>query len=261
MGPSGGTIGDGILPDSSNPFSIPEGALEIEQSGDPFVTPEEEYILRTNLNHRRMERVSGSNETMVDAPTNNEDSLTNAVPDVTFGPQEDDTGESTPTSSEGLPQNNSIGTPTGSPTELNLPSTDQESREPSPTLSELIESAHADHDREEATPDMPSYPYNYITGPDAMWLYGFGQSYPRGPFDQSGTNFLTLAPLDQVSPQFPVHPPSSPQISIDPVLLHMDAVNFNDNGRDPMIGNPREAYVWPESPPDSKEPSDSKKGN
>ena len=228
MGASGGTIGDSILPDSGNPFSIPEGALEIEQSDDPSVTPEEEYILRTNLNLRRVERVSDSDETMIDA-TNEEDSLTNAVPDVTFGPQEDNTDAST-------------STPWGSP-----------------TLSELIESAHADHDREEATPDMPSYPYNYITGPDAMWLYDFDQSYPVGPFNQTG-NLLTLAPLDQVPPQFPMHPPSSPQIPIDPVLLHMDAVNFN-NGRDPTIRNPQDAYVRPESPHDSKKQTESKKGN
>ncbi|MCJ1265436.1 hypothetical protein MMC22_005314 [Lobaria immixta] len=176
MGASGGTIGHGILPDSGNLFSIPEGALEIEWSDEPYVTPEEECILRTNLNHRRMERVSGSDEPMVDATTNEEDSLANAVPDVTFGPQEDNTGASTPTSIEGLPQTNPTGTTIG------------------------------------------------------------------------------------FFPTVPMHPPSSPQIPIDPVLLHMDAVNFN-NGRDPTIRNPRDACVWPESPHDSKKQTESKKGN
>lgn len=129
-----------------------------------------------------------------------------------------------------------------------------------------------DHDADEATPEMPSYPYNYVTG-----LYATPPNYPYNcvtgsyatpempsrpytnyvsgsyaispynltpsPFNQTVPKLVYSSSRNMASPQFPVHPPSSPPIPIDPVLFHMDIVDFH-NRRDPNL---QDAYVWPES--------------
>ena len=170
---------------------------------------------------------------------------------------------------------------------LNLPITDRDFTLPSLMVSEVLEGRrdgdydideaapdmpsypdnsvtglHPDHDTHEATPDIPRYPYNYLPEsyttldiPSHSYNYVSGSyaispfNSAPGPFKQPAPNIFYSSSRNMAPAQFPMHPPSSsPPIPIDPVLLHMDIVNFH-NRRDPHL---QDAYVWPESPPESK---------
>lgn len=271
MGAARGAVGgEFFLPDPELPFSTSEWAVETEEPRNPFGLSEEDNILRSSLlaflqDAPSTEAVSGSDEAMVDAPANEQDSSTLAFPDITYGPQEINPGALAPAFNEDLLYGSPADTILHSvPTQLNAPSSPRwEHRQlqtPSPTLEELIESANAITDAYEATLNIPSPPGYYATGPDAMALSDLPASPPisPGPSNQTAANILTPLPLNMASPQVPAYP-SLPEITAETVLL-LDAI-FN-NGSD-SIESPQDAQQYLQDGselPDLKEPSE-REGN
>lgn len=272
MGAARGAVGgEFFLPDPELPFSTSEWAVETEEPRNPFGLSEEDNILRSSLlaylqNVPSTEAVSGSDEMMVDAPANEQDPSMLAFPDITYGPQETNPGALAPAFNEDLLDGSPADTILNSvPTQFNAPSSPRwEHRQlqtPSPTLEELIETTNAITDAYGATLNIPSPPGDYATGPDAMALSDLPTSPPisPGPSNQTAANVLTPLPLHMASPQFPVYPTSSPEITTEPVLV-LDAV-FN-NGSD-SVESPQDAQQYTgdgDQLPDSKRPSE-RKGN
>ncbi|MCJ1262432.1 hypothetical protein MMC22_002302 [Lobaria immixta] len=196
-------------------------------------------------NEGRTELVSGSEETMHDASTNEEGASTASLPDLIYGAQEIDPvlaafnniPGSVPTSS------NVLSIP---PHEHQLPAT------LSPTPTETSDSFRFE---ENATPtySYPSPPGAYHTDPYPTVLRGLPNAphSSPAPSDQRGTNIDAFR-SSPIPLQFPVDAPSSPQIPIDPALLQLDALVSNAVNPVQSIQRAeqtlRDMGVWPESP-------------
>lgn len=238
-----GALGDGLLLNSDDPFSISEDTEE------RFLHPGKDEFSRSNLfaflqNQRR---------------TNGEVPSTNLFSDVTRGPQGNNP-DSFPPACHDIPRfvdsslarasknrclygNPADTVPKFSRTQTNVPSTPQQEHQqpktPSPTLTEIIDSTNTELDGTLAV-NVHNLPRDYATGPDATPLSYLSNSPPifPGPSNQIATNPLTATP------------PSS-QIPIDPALLYIDTIfanggDFHKNMQDAQKFL-RDQGLWPES--------------
>lgn len=276
----GGVAGGGFFPDSNDPSSTPKETAVTNESKDCSSVTEEDRFLRSNLgtvsrNSRPTDLGSGSDQSMEDAPADEEDPSTSSFPDVTHSPQEANPGAVAPATNEAprFPVPNSFAArasqqilhyrPTDTMLILVPPPQPIDSATPEPE--HHLPAIHSSTPTEMiAEPDVPrtinvlSRPpaYDYVAIPRATALSDRPiTSLPMtpGPSYQTAATHPPTLPQDMFWHRFsPGHPPS-PQIPIDPALLQMEPPTvpnaFEPTGNiEDLERILRDIGVWPESP-------------